>query len=45
MATLDTRSLRLRGEALAAQNQPGAKRLAFIYSGALALLTLGANGL
>ena len=45
MATLDTRSLRLRGEALAAQNQPGAKRLVFIYSGALALLTLGANGL
>lgn len=45
MATLDTRTLRQRGAAAAAENQPAAKRLALLYSGALALLTLGANGL
>ena len=45
MATFDTRTLRRQGADLANENRPAAKRLVLIYSGALALLTLGINGL
>lgn len=45
MAILDIRALRQGGAAAAAANREETRRLALVYSGALALLTLGVNGL
>lgn len=42
---LDNETLRRRGEAVARENREPARRLILIYSGVLALLTLGINGL
>ena len=45
MATLDISALRSQGAAAARANRPAAGRLALIYSGVLALLTLAVNSL
>lgn len=42
---IDNRTLRRRGAALAAENRAECRRLVLIYSGALAALTLGTNGI
>lgn len=42
---IDNRTLRSRGEAAAAENRSACRKLVLIYSGVLAALTLGLNGL
>ena len=45
MEKLDTRRLQRRGAELAGEHRRACRRLVLVYSGVLAAITLGSNGL